>query len=153
MAPTTMSSSVNHTLDGKSSTYTKFYNLGQKSVERVAPIVLAAQSYAMTAIMFLKAFLDKYPPVKAFVYTLAGTSAIPLAVFIGWSAVVLGICLAIAGYRCCVRPGWFHGLWRVRPLLVPRWSFHLHRHRLLLVHSCYFAYKVAQTIDRSSNKS
>jgi hypothetical protein len=41
--------------------------------------------------------MQKYPPVKAFVYALAGASALPLAVFAGFVAVTAAVVLGVAG--------------------------------------------------------
>ena len=41
--------------------------------------------------------MEKYPPIKAFVYTLAGASAVPLTVFAGFALATTAVVLGIAG--------------------------------------------------------
>ncbi len=66
---------------------------------QIVPLVSKATGYASVALKTSKAVLDKYPPVKAFVYTLAGASAVPVAVFTGYAATSLGGVLAVAGLK------------------------------------------------------
>jgi hypothetical protein len=57
---------------------------------------LTAKDYVLGIAVFFHALLDKYPPLKAFVYTLFGAAALPLAVFGGYGLITGGVILTIA---------------------------------------------------------
>lgn len=57
---------------------------------------LTAKDYVLGIAVFFNALLDKYPPLKAFVYTLFGAAALPLAVFGGYGLITGGVILTIA---------------------------------------------------------
>ncbi len=75
--------------------------------EKISPYVSSAKSAAVHSAVtakdfvvgiafFFTALLDKYPPLKAFVYTLLGAAALPLAVFGGYGLITGGVILTIA---------------------------------------------------------
>ncbi|KND02001.1 uncharacterized protein SPPG_02507 [Spizellomyces punctatus DAOM BR117] len=71
--------------------------LVQSASGRVLPLISTAQSYAIATLSTSKAILDRYPPLKAFVYTLGGAAAVPLAVFTGYGAATGAVVLGVAG--------------------------------------------------------
>ncbi|KAJ3193377.1 hypothetical protein HK101_004931 [Irineochytrium annulatum] len=71
--------------------------LFQAGVDRVMPIWNTAYLYGAYGAGAAKSVLDKYPPVKAFVYTLGATSAFPLLCFGGFATATLAGCVAVAG--------------------------------------------------------
>ncbi|KAJ3101374.1 hypothetical protein HDU96_009997 [Phlyctochytrium bullatum] len=137
----------------ESSTFVTLYNIGQKGAESVLPLLSAAQTYAVAAAGYSKAVLDRYPPLKAFVYTLAGTSAIPLAVFLAYSAIVLSICLAVAGTGIAFVQGGFMVFGGFVLFWFLAGAFIFTSIATFWFTAAYFAYKVAQAIDRSSSKN
>ena len=60
-----------------------------------------------TAAYAVKNLLDKYPPLKAFVYTLAGAAAVPLAVFTGYGLLTAAVMLTIAAVIIGLAQGGF----------------------------------------------
>ncbi|TPX41971.1 hypothetical protein SeMB42_g03117 [Synchytrium endobioticum] len=54
---------------------------------QVVPIVHALRDYAKAVFHYVVRMVDEYPPLKAFMYSLAASSAIPLAVFAGYSTI------------------------------------------------------------------
>ncbi|KAI8817664.1 uncharacterized protein EV422DRAFT_540464 [Fimicolochytrium jonesii] len=73
----------------------------------VLPIVQSAQGYALAVARTTKGILDAYPPVKAFVYTLGGAAAIPLAVFTTYGAATGAIVVGVAGTGVALVQGGF----------------------------------------------
>ncbi|KAI8822367.1 uncharacterized protein EV422DRAFT_396002 [Fimicolochytrium jonesii] len=82
-------------------------SLVQSVAGQVMPLISTAQSYAVTAISTSKAILDRYPPIKAFVYTLGGAAAVPLAVFTGYGAATGAVVLGVAGTGVAMVQGGF----------------------------------------------
>ncbi|KAI8817195.1 uncharacterized protein EV422DRAFT_542825 [Fimicolochytrium jonesii] len=82
-------------------------SLVQSVTGSVMPYLQSAQSLAVSAIYTSKAILDRYPPVKAFVYTLGGAAAVPLAVFIGYGAATGAVVLGVAGTGVAMVQGGF----------------------------------------------
>ncbi|KAJ3200850.1 hypothetical protein HDU67_001763 [Dinochytrium kinnereticum] len=148
--PVSSHAHAQHAQKENSSALSSLYVISQKTVERLAPVASAAHGYASTAASFAKAFLDKYPPIKAFVYTLAGTSAVPLAVFLGWAGIVLTICLAIAGTGVAFVQGGFMVFGGFILFWFLAGAFIFTAIATFWFTAAYFAYKVAQAIDRSS---
>ncbi|KAJ3186209.1 hypothetical protein HDU85_007649 [Gaertneriomyces sp. JEL0708] len=74
-----------------------FGALVQSAAGRVMPLVGAAQSVALQTYTTSRAVLNKYPPLKAFVYTLAAASAIPVSVFTGYALSAGAVVFGVAG--------------------------------------------------------
>ncbi|KAI9104830.1 hypothetical protein DFS34DRAFT_645527 [Phlyctochytrium arcticum] len=72
-------------------------SLVQSAAGRLTPLIRSANYYAVSTLSTSKAVLDRYPPLKAFVYTLGGAAAVPLAVFTGYGVATGAVILGIAG--------------------------------------------------------
>ena len=94
------------------STYT------QVAQDKLGPLVVSAKNAALstattakdvsfTVFSFFTKILDKYPPVKACVYSLAGLCAVPLAVFTGYAGLVAAVLFTIAGTIIAITQGSF----------------------------------------------
>ncbi|KAJ3086871.1 hypothetical protein HK102_012310 [Quaeritorhiza haematococci] len=114
---------------------------------QVGPLVSTIKNYAVSSFVATKAILDKYPPIKAFVYTLGAASAVPVACFTGYGAVTLGGCLAVAGTGVTLVQGgimafggfilfWFLAGALVLASIVTFWFT-----------AAYFAFQVAKKIE------
>ncbi|KAI8805272.1 hypothetical protein BJ742DRAFT_820733 [Cladochytrium replicatum] len=75
--------------------------------QKVGPALAAAKDYAVSTALSAHAFLGKYPPLKIFVYSVAATSAIPVATFVGFTSLTLGACMAVAGTGVALVQGGF----------------------------------------------
>ena len=89
--------------------------------EKIVPYVSSAKDAAVSTAMsakdiflsvafFSKGLIDKYPPLKAFVYTLSASCALPLAVFIGYGLITGTIILTIASAVAGITQGGFLAL-------------------------------------------
>ncbi|KAJ3015650.1 hypothetical protein HKX48_004439 [Thoreauomyces humboldtii] len=79
----------------------------QQVVGTAGPMLSTLQAYTGSAISTSKAILDRYPPVKAFVYTIGATAAVPLAVFTGYGAATGAMVLGVAGTGVAMFQGGF----------------------------------------------
>ncbi|KAJ3408498.1 hypothetical protein HDV05_004957 [Chytridiales sp. JEL 0842] len=126
------------------------YSYGQKTVGAVTPYAVAAQQTVVNTVIAAKAILDKYPPLKAFVYTLAATSAFPLSVFLGFALMTLMGCLAVAGTGVAFVQGGF----LVFAGFVLFWflagSFIITSIATFWFTVAYFAFQVAKKIEKSA---
>ena len=68
---------------------------------------VSAKDALLSTLAFFKDILEKYPPVKAFIYTLAGAAALPVAVFTGYGLVTGAILFTIAATIIGVTQGGF----------------------------------------------
>ncbi|KAI9330348.1 hypothetical protein DFJ73DRAFT_800078 [Zopfochytrium polystomum] len=90
-----------------STVLTTVHSTVDAAIRQITPIAVVAKDYTFAAAGVAKSILDRYPPLKVFVYTLTATSAIPLAVFFGYLAITLAICLSIAGTGVALVQGGF----------------------------------------------
>jgi hypothetical protein len=97
---------------------TTFISYANAAGQKLSPYVNTAKSAAVhtavtakdvtvSTVFFFKELLDRYPPIKAFVYTLAGASALPLAVFTGYGLITGAIILTIAATIIGITQGGF----------------------------------------------
>ncbi|RKO83189.1 hypothetical protein BDK51DRAFT_25878 [Blyttiomyces helicus] len=75
----------------------RIVSLFNQTSSALRPYVGMAHEGVMQAIATGKTVLDRYPPIKSFVYTLGAASAIPVAVFTGYAATSGTIIVSIAG--------------------------------------------------------
>ncbi|KAJ3105472.1 hypothetical protein HDU97_008088 [Phlyctochytrium planicorne] len=135
----------------QTSTFAVVYNTGAKVVERAGPVVSAVQTYTYAGVSYAKAILDRYPPLKAFVYTLAGTSAIPLAVFMAYAGIILAICLSVAGTGVALVQGGFMVFGGFVLFWFLAGAFIFTSIATFWFTAAYFAFQVAKAIERSSS--
>ena len=96
-------------------------NYATTAHQKISPIVSSAKTAAVSTatqlkqnslatVLFFKGLLDKYPPLKAFVYTLAGAAALPVAVFTGYGLITGASLLSIAATIIGITQGGFLAL-------------------------------------------
>ncbi|KAJ3309018.1 hypothetical protein HDU76_003749 [Blyttiomyces sp. JEL0837] len=134
----------------KSSYIMTLYNIGDSSVKRIMPIANSAKDLAVAGLVTSKAVLDKYPPIKAFVYTLAATSAIPLAVFAGFAGATLTGALAVAGTGVAVVQGGFLAFGGFILFFFLAGAFIVTSIATFWFTAAYFAFQVAKSIEGRS---
>lgn len=78
--------------------------------EAAVSTAVSAKDVVISLALFSKGLLDKYPPVKAFIYTLSASCALPLAVFIGYGLITGTIILTIASAIAGITQGGFLAL-------------------------------------------
>ena len=71
--------------------------IGFQVSSTVKPVLNRITSTSSLLVSHSRALLRRYPPIKAFVYTLVATSAIPIAVFTGYCATTFTGIMAVAG--------------------------------------------------------
>ncbi len=94
------------------------FTYANKAQERIVPYVssakeaavstaVSAKDVAISLVLFAKGLLDKYPPVKAFIYTLSAFCALPVAMFIGYGLITGTIILTLASAIVGITQGGF----------------------------------------------
>ncbi|KAI8912357.1 hypothetical protein DFJ77DRAFT_468084 [Powellomyces hirtus] len=119
----------------------------QAVTSRAGPLMSTAQAYAGSALSTSKAILDRYPPLKAFVYTIGGASAIPLAVFTGYGAATGAMILGVAGTGVAMVQGGFLAFGGFVLFWFLAGAFILAAIATFWFTLAYFAYQVAKRIE------
>ncbi|KAI8589298.1 hypothetical protein BDZ88DRAFT_418379 [Geranomyces variabilis] len=122
-------------------------SLVQSITGRVGPALSTVQSYAGTALSTSKAILDRYPPVKAFVYTIAGASAVPIAIFTGYGAATGAMVLGVAGTGVAMVQGGFLAFGGFILFWFLAGAFILAAIATFWFTLAYFAYQVAKRLE------
>ncbi|KAJ3272818.1 hypothetical protein HDV01_005246 [Terramyces sp. JEL0728] len=65
--------------------------------ENLTPVVVGARDAAISSYQTTVKVLDRYPPLKAFVVSLALFSSVPISFFLGFAGVSGAIVLGVAG--------------------------------------------------------
>ncbi|KAL2915193.1 hypothetical protein HK105_205300 [Polyrhizophydium stewartii] len=78
---------------------------GTAAQQRIVPLAVATKDAAVTSVLYSKAVLDRYPPLKAFVLALAAFSAVPVAVFVGFGTATGAVVLGVAGTGAAMAQG------------------------------------------------
>ncbi|KAI9366859.1 hypothetical protein DFJ73DRAFT_772022 [Zopfochytrium polystomum] len=128
------------------------YRVGEMTITQVTPIAVGIKDLTFTTARLAKGVLDRYPLLKAFVYTLTATSAVPIATFVGFLAVTLAVCLSVAGTGVVLVQGGF----TVVAGFVLFWflagAFVLTCIATFWLTAGYVAYQGAKAIDRASSQ-
>ncbi|KAJ3311264.1 hypothetical protein HDV04_004173 [Boothiomyces sp. JEL0838] len=73
--------------------------------EKLTPIVIGAKDAAISSYQTTVKILDRYPPLKAFVVSLALFSSVPISFFLGFAGISAAIILGVAGTGVVVVQG------------------------------------------------
>ncbi|KAJ3253236.1 hypothetical protein HK104_007283 [Borealophlyctis nickersoniae] len=68
-----------------------------RTKEMMAPVVSTVSGYTGWMIGVSRELMERFPPLKCFVYTMAAASAVPVSVFLGYGAATGSVVLGVAG--------------------------------------------------------